>query len=137
MSQPFIVELENRPGELARLARGLAAHDIDIRHLAGGSHGQGGWAFLTTSDEASTREVLRSMGYTFLEGATVVAEVDDRPGALADLSERLAAADVNVEGVMIVGHRGSKVEIAFSVDDERKAREALGPSVTIAKTANR
>ena len=137
MSQPFTVELANRPGELARLARGLAVRNIDIRHLAGGSHGKGGWAFLTTDNEEATREALRDMHLRFMEGATVVAEVEDHPGALADLSERLAQAGVNIEGVLIVGHRGSKVEIAFSVDDERRARDVLGSAVTLASSSIR
>lgn len=126
MSQPFTIELANRPGELARLARALAVRGVDIRHIAGGAAGHAAWAFLTTDNDAATREVLRSLGYRYLEGRTITVEVEERPGALADLSERLGRAGVNIEGFMIVGHHGSQVEIAFSVDDEGKARAALG-----------
>jgi hypothetical protein len=126
MSQPFRVQMANRPGELARLTRALAARDIDIRQISGGSSGPATWAFLTTDNEEATREVLRGLGYPFLEGPTVTVTVGDTPGALADLAERLAQADVNVEALVIVGHHGSQVDIAFSVDDERKAREVLG-----------
>jgi len=126
MSQPFRVQLANRPGELARLARALAVRGINIREISGGSSGPATWAFVTTDNEEATREVLRGMGYPFLEGPTVTVTVEDTPGALADLAERLAQADVNVEGLVIVGHHGSLVDIAFVVSDERKAREVLG-----------
>lgn len=130
MSRPFVVQLQNRPGELAHLARALAARGIDIRHIAGGGAGRTYHAFLDTDNDTATREVLRSMGYSFVEGATIVVEAEDRPGTLAELSEKLAAANVNIEGVLILGRRGKQVEIAFAVDDEKRAREALGlPSV--------
>ena len=126
MDQSFTVELTNRPGELARLARALATQGIDIRQLAGGSAGNAGWAFLTTDDEAATRSVLQDLGYRYLEGRVITVAVEDRPGALADLSERLTRADVDIAGVMIVGHRGTLVEIALTVDDESRARAVLG-----------
>ncbi len=132
MSRPFVVQLQNRPGELAHLARALAARGIDIRQIAGGGAGRTYHAVLDTDDDAATREVLRNMGYSFVEGAAIVVEAEDRPGTLAELSERLAAADVNIEGVLIVGRRGTQVEIAFAVDDEKRAREALGLTGTAA-----
>lgn len=135
MTHPFVVQLQNRPGELAHLARALATRGIDIRHIAGGGAGCTGCAFLTTDDDTATREVLHSMGYTFVEGNTVIAETEDRPGALAELSEKLAAAGVNIEGVLIVGHRGGMVEIAFSVNDATRAREALGETSPLAVPA--
>lgn len=135
MSHPFVVQLQNRPGELAHLARALAARGIDIRHIAGGGTGCTGCAFLTTDDDSATREVLHSMGYTFVEGNTIVVEADDRPGTLAELSEKLASAGVNIEGVLIVGRRGGQVEIAFSVDDQQRAREALGTTSPLAVPA--
>ena len=126
MTRPFVVQLQNRPGELAHLARALAVRGIDIRHIAGGGAGCTYCAFLATDNDPTTREVLRSMGYNFVEGTTIVVEVEDRPGMLAELSEKLGAANVNIEGVLIVGRRGGLVEIAFAVDNEARAREALG-----------
>ena len=136
MSQPFVVQLQNRPGELAHLARGLAARGINIKHIAGGGAGRLGCAYLTTDDEAATREVLHGLGFSYVEGQMIVVEVEDRPGALADVSETLGAAGVDIHGVLIVGRRAGMVEIALSVDEPDRAREVLGVSTVYGSPAS-
>ena len=43
-----------------------------------------------------------------------------------DIEKSLYLAGVKIYGSLIVGHKPGKVEIAFSVDDEAKARAILG-----------
>ena len=131
MARQFVVQLDNRPGELAHLARALAARGIDIRHIGGVGAGDLGCAFVTTSDDQATREVLHGLGHLFIEGECVVVNVVDRPGGLADVTERLAKAGVNILGALIVGRRPGIVEMAFTVDDEPKALAALGMSEVV------
>jgi len=126
MAQPFVIQLDNRPGELAHLARALATRGISIRHLAGSSAGKQMAAMLETDDDQVTREVLQSMGMPFVEGDTLVVEVEDRPGALADFSERLGRAGVNITGILVAGCHDGMCEFQFSVDDEQTARDELG-----------
>lgn len=126
MGQPFIVQLRNEPGELGHLTRALAARGIHIEHISGSGAGDLACALLSTSDDRETRDVLRSMGLPYVEGSTLIVEVEDKAGALARLSTKLGEAGVNIQGVCIIGHRDGMAEIAFSVDDEAKAREALG-----------
>lgn len=126
MGQPFMIQIENRPGELAHIARALANRGISIQHLAGSGAGSRACAMLTTDDDQMTREVLRSIGVPFVEGDTLHVEIEDRPGAIADLSERLAAGGVNITGILIVGRRGAMCEVAMTVDNEPRARELLG-----------
>jgi len=126
VAQPFVIQLENRPGELAHIARALANRGINIQHLAGSGAGCTACAMLTTDDDEMTREVLKSIGVPFVEGDTLHVEIPDRPGAIADLSERLSAGGVNITGILIVGRRGAMCEVAMTVNDEPRARELLG-----------
>lgn len=126
MSTQFVVQLINRPGALAGLTRALAARGINLRGISSGGTGDHGYAVLTTSDDAATRSVLRTGGYPYVEGETLIVEVEDRPGGLAAVAEKLAAAGVNIRGVLFVGSAEGKVETAFSVDDVARARTALG-----------
>ncbi len=132
MARQFVVQLDNRPGELAHLARVLAARSIDIVHVACVGAGPTASAFLTTRDPDATRDVLRGAGMPFIEGDVVLAEVEDRPGGLAELAERLATAGVNILAVLTVGRASGRVEVALSVDDEQRALEALGREVPAA-----
>jgi len=126
MGRQFIIQLDNRPGELAHLARALDTRGIDIEHISCVGAGPLACAFITSGDDSATREVLHGLGHSYIEGDPVLVDVQDRPGGLADVAERLAAVNVNVYGTLIVGRRPGIVEMVFSVDHEDRAREALG-----------
>lgn len=125
MHGQFVVQLDNRPGELAHLARALGARGINIVHISCAGTGRIACAFMTTAEQEETRAVLRSLGHDFIEGETVVVDVADSPGGLADVAERFAKAGVNILGTLIIGRREGVVEMAFAVDDHEKARAAL------------
>ena len=129
MECQFVVQLPNRPGELAHLARALAARGIDIVHISCAGTGDVAGAFLTTDDAEATRAVLRGLGVEFVEGEPIVVDVEDRPGGLADVAERVGRAGVNILGALTVGRRPGVAEMAFVVDDVAKARAALGEAV--------
>jgi hypothetical protein len=125
MGRQFVVQLDNRPGELAHLARALGSRGINITHISCAGTGTIACAFMTTEKEDETREVLRGLGHDYLEGSMIVVDVMDQPGGLADVTERLAKAGVNILGTLTVGRRAGVMETAFTVDDEEKARAAL------------
>ena len=125
MQHQFVVQLDNRPGELAHLARALGARGINITQISCAGTGTIACAFMTTTDDEETRKVLRGLGHDFVEGATVVVDVLDQPGGLADVAERFAAAGVNILGTLCIGRRAAIVQMAFAVDDEAQARAAL------------
>jgi len=125
MERQFVVQLDNRPGELAHLARALAARGINITHISCAGTGSIAYAIIATTEHDETRAVLRGLGHDFIEGATVVVPLPDLPGALASVAERFARAGVNILGTLIVGRRAGAVEVAFAVDDQARARAAL------------
>jgi len=125
MAQQFIVQLTNRPGALASLAEALAARGVDLRAIGGGGIGDAGHIILTTADDDTARAVLTEGGYTFIEGESLLTEVDDRPGGMARLSRALADAGVNVYGHLFLGRWGDRAMFAFVVDDPEKARPIL------------
>jgi hypothetical protein len=125
MSQLFSVRLKNEPGALADLAQALADNGIDIRTSGGGGVGNSGWAILATNNDDAARDVLRKGKYTFDEGEALNVSVEDQPGSLARLMRRLADANVNVLGLITLGRRQGKAELAISVDAVDKARRIL------------
>lgn len=125
MPHQFVVQLTNRPGELAHLARVLGGRGININHIWCAGAGPTVGAFLTTTEVEATRKVLRCLGHEFIEGQTVVVDVPDQPGGLAYVAERLAASGVNIIGTLCIGRRRGIVEMAFAVDDEDRARVAV------------
>lgn len=125
MAQQFIVQLRNEPGALAKLSEALAARGVDLRAIGGGGIGDVGHVIMTTADDDAAREVLRAGGYAFVEGESLLSEVDDRPGGMASVARRLADAGVNIQGHLFVGRWGDRAMFAFVVDDVDRARAVL------------
>jgi hypothetical protein len=125
MAQQFIVQLPNKPGALASLAEELAGRGVDLRAIGGGGIGDLGHVILTTADDDTTRAVLKDRGYTFIEGESLLTEVEDRPGGMAEVARRLAEAGVNIHGHLFIGRWGDRAMFAFVVDDAEKARPIL------------
>jgi hypothetical protein len=125
MAKQFVVQLPNRPGALADLSETLASRGVDLRAIGGGGIGDVGHLILTTADDATTKDVLEAGGYTYVEGDSILAEVDDRPGGMARITRALADAGVNIYGHLFLGRWGDRAMFTFVVDDAVKARPIL------------
>ena len=125
MANQFVVQLKNEPGAMASLAEALAARGVDLRAIGGGGIGEAGHVIMTTADDDATRSVLEAGKYTFIEGESILAEVDDRPGGMARIARALADAGVNIYGHLFLGRWGDRAMFAFVVDDADKARPIL------------
>lgn len=127
----FIVELENRPGELARLAEAVGQRGINITAIAAVTSGTAGGIGLLTNDEAGTREALQAAGISVREIGLVSVSLEHRAGTLAEVARRLADAGVNVELILATGMSGSNVSIALGVDDVEAAQRVVGQSQSV------
>jgi len=125
MSRQFVVQVTNQPGQMARLAEEIAAAGVDLRAIGGGGLGETGHFIMTTADDDGARKVLQDGGWTFYEGESILAEVDDRPGGMARIARELADAGVNVMGHLFIGRWSDRATFAFVVDDPEKARPIL------------
>jgi hypothetical protein len=125
MANQFVVQLKNEPGSMAVLAEALAARNVDLRAIGGGGIGGSGHVIMTTADDETTRLVLDDGGYVYVEGESILAEVDDRPGGMARLSRALADAGVNIYGHLFLGRWGDRAMFAFVVDKPDVARPIL------------
>jgi hypothetical protein len=137
MAQPFVVQLPNRPGELAHLAKGLCARGINLAQIQGSSAGDMACALIYTDDDKATAEVLHSMGYSFVTGSTLIVEIEDSPCAFGDLTTQLEHGGVALTGCCIIGRRDGCAEWSISVDDEPRARQILGIPEVVSLVASR
>jgi hypothetical protein len=125
MAKQFVVQLKNEPGAMATLAEALAARGVDLRAIGGGSMGDSGHVIMTTADDETARAVLEDGGYVYIEGESILAEVDDKPGGMARLSRALADAGVNIQGHLFLGRWGDRAMFTFVVDKPDVARPIL------------
>jgi hypothetical protein len=122
----FIVDLKNKPGELAKVAEAIAGQGVNITGFTGATCGDTGSIALTTNDEAATRRALTDGRWTYRPVELVTASLTDKPGSLAEVSRKLANAGVNIEAAIPTGMASGNLHIAFATDNPTKAADALG-----------
>ncbi|HJP87411.1 MAG TPA: hypothetical protein VJ850_00025 [Candidatus Limnocylindrales bacterium] len=125
MANQFVVELKNNPGAMADLAEELAARGVDLRAIGGGGLGNSGHVIMTTADDETTKQILDEGGYTYVEGESIIAEVEDKPGGMARTARALADAGVNIYGHLFLGRWGDRAMFAFVVDRPDIAKPIL------------
>ena len=125
MANQFVVQLKNTPGSMAILAEELAARGVDLRAIGGGGLGNSGHVIMTTADDATTKQVLDEGEYEYVEGESIIAEVDDKPGGMARVARELADAGVNIHGHLFLGRWGDRAMFAFVVDKPDVAKPIL------------
>ena len=119
------VILQHRPGELARLGEVIGETGVSIRGLAAFTGEGRGVVHVLLDDQAVARcrAVLERAGMGIAdEREVLVVEVEDRPGAIGELSRLLADANVNVD-LAYTTFGGLKIVIA--TDDLASGRAAL------------
>jgi hypothetical protein len=126
----FMVDLNNKPGELARLTDAIAQKGINITSFAGTTAGGNGAVVLVTNDEAGTRRAIADAGFRAREVELVTARMGHSPGTLAAMTKKLADAGINIEAALPMTMAGDNVSVAFATDQPAKAREILGVAVT-------
>ena len=121
----FLVDLENKPGELARVAEAIAAKGVNITNVTGATCGSGGRVAMVTADADRTRSALEEAGIRAEEKEIVQTSMRDQPGTLAQAARRLADAGVNIEAIFPMGMTGGDITVGFVTDNAAKAKELI------------
>lgn len=125
----FITQLENRPGEMARLMEALSSQGVNVLIYAVSTGDQAAVGFVV-NDEEATRSTLRDAGVGYREIPVLTVRMKDKPGQAASTSRRLADAGVNIEFWLPVDTSQSNFTVALGVDNVEAAQEALSAQIT-------
>jgi hypothetical protein len=83
----FTVQLDDRPGSLARVATALGERGVNITGIVGVAEDTEGALMLTTSDPAATRSAFQSLELAF-EEHDASGGMDPHQMSVSDLSGR-------------------------------------------------
>ena len=114
--------LPYQAGTLAQLTRALADAGVSVLGCSGQQFGPEGIIHLLVEDAEGAREAASRAGFVVRgEHEVVVADIQDMPGAIADLLAPLADAGINVSLTYLA--TGSRLVIG--VDNVDQARAAM------------
>ena len=122
MAVDLVIDVENSPGALARVATAIS--DAGVNIAAATFVGPGDRAeihILVPHAEAVKHALAISHVAVTGEREVVVVDVEDRPGVLADLTRKIAKAGVNLDLVYVA----TRNRIVFGAEDLAALRAAL------------
>src|SRR3954469_14461483 len=122
MAVDLVIDIENTPGALARVAAAIS--DAGVNIAAATCLGPGKRAelhILVPHGEAAKHALAISHVAVSHEREVVVVDVEDRPGALADLTRKIAKAGVDLDLVYVA----TRNRVVFGAPDLDALRAAL------------
>jgi len=98
LGKEIVVTTPNKVGILAEMARILADHGINIEGVNGYELGTDAVIMLVVDDTLRAVEALQKKGYVnSKESEVVVVDLENKPGALKNITARLAAEKINIK----------------------------------------
>ena len=122
----IVVSIENAPGRLHEVTEALGNAKINLRALNLVDTGAFGQLRLLVSDVVTARKILMEMQIPAYVNDVVAAEIEDKPGSLAELLKPLTEAGVTVIFMyaFITFAKGNAIMI-FRFSDNDKAIDVL------------
>src|ERR1035441_2764127 len=122
MAFDLVIDIENTPGALARVAAAISDAGVNIAAATCiGSAERAELHILVPRAEAAKHSLAISHLAVTREREVVVVDVEDRPGVLADLTRKIARAGVNLDLVYVA----TQNRVVFGGPDLDAVRTAL------------
>jgi hypothetical protein len=125
----FYVSVPNRSGEASHILKALRDANVNLLGFSGFPSGRKSQLDFFPEDPSSFSKVIKTLGITVSQPKTgFLLQGDDRAGALAEVMDKLAQAEVNVVSAQVVAapNSGYAAMIWVKPKDLRKASKALG-----------
>jgi len=120
------VQIENSQDRLYEFTRALGDQGINLRALTLVDTGNFGELRVLVSDTALARQILMKKDIPARVDDVVAVQMEDKPGQLANLLEKLMAAGIKIKyGYALAGMDSGKAIMIFRFDDNDKAIEVL------------
>jgi hypothetical protein len=122
MAVDVVIDIENEPGALARVAAAISDAGVNIAAATClGADQRAELHILVPHAEPVRHALAISQLAVTREREVVVVEVDDRPGVLADLTRRIAKAGVDLDLVYVA----TRNRVVFGAPDIESLKDAL------------
>jgi hypothetical protein len=129
--QEVTAYLENKPGRLAKICSALAHEKVDIRALSVMDTADRSVLRFVTNDLEPTKKAMTSLGTEFELGEVLAVEMENRPGALARILERLAEEHINIEYAYASNSTSPGKSLGiFHTSNQKRAHQILTESAS-------
>lgn len=120
------LSLESKPGVLAKVCRALADAGVNVTALCAAESAGRGKIRLVVSDAGRAKDALKAAKLRCGEGTALALTLEDRPGELARVAEKLARGKINVKCAYATTGAGGAATVILAVSNADKAQALLG-----------
>ena len=122
----FSIFLANKPGLLGKICRTLAAAKINIVALSMMDTSEHGVLRIVAKEADRAKTALKELNLSMTQSRVLAVPMPNRPGALADVCEKLSANGVQISYVYgTTGSSGGKAVGIFKAQSISKATRVL------------
>lgn len=122
-------KLENKPGRLAKICAALAKEKINIRALSVMDTEDRSVLRMVVDQLEPTRKVMTSLGVESTVNEVLAVELENRPGALTKVLEKLAEEHINIDYVYASASSAPGCSLGvFNVTNPKRAIQVLTES---------
>jgi hypothetical protein len=119
------IQLTNKPGDLARVAEALSRRGVNIKALTALTMNCVAVARILPDDIVAARSAFEAAHIRFTEGEVHLVLLENKAGVVAEVTNRLGEAGIDLEAVYVTGIADGLVELAFVSDNPKKTKKIL------------
>ena len=122
----IVLTLQSKPGVLATVCKVLADAGVNIEGLCAPEAPGKGRMRILVSDAARAEAALKAAKVRAGKEEAIALALENRPGAMAEAAQRLAAAKVNIKCAYATTTGPGQATVVLTVSNASKALAALG-----------
>jgi len=124
-TKQFTIAVDNQPGAVAGIAKILGNAKVNILSLLGTAQGTAGTVRLVVDDARRAKKALDAARIAYAETPAEHYDLPNKPGALAQSLEKLAAKGVNLNSIHATASKGGKkAVVVYTVEAAAQAATA-------------
>src|ERR1700737_1160264 len=124
-TKQFTIAIDNQPGAVAAIARALGDAKVNILSLLGTAQGTAGSVQFIVDDARRAKKALDAARIPYQETPAESCDLPNKPGALAQCLDKLAAKGVNLNSIHATAAKGGKkVVVVYTVKAAAQAETA-------------
>ena len=113
----------NSTSLIAEVTGLLGQHNEDIRNMDTYVAGQDAYIKLVVENYDACLRLLTEAGFNAISDDIVLLRIEDRPGALAKVAQKISAVGVTTRAVTMLHSAGGFTVIAVGTDDNERVRD--------------
>lgn len=120
LAKQLMISVDNKVGTMAELTHIIASSKVNLVAVCAYAVDNKGMIMFMTEDNEKSKKVLKSQGYDVREEEVVLLTLENKPGALTSVTEKIAQAGIDltlVYGSVEKGGKNSRI-VLVSEDNE-------------------